>query len=341
MDVCLVLGLLVSFFTRGVVSFVLVHTDAGTGFISSIMHIPVLILTSLVVIGTADRCMLAPIPSTESWCPNERSGSKELMKRAVIERPYFIISMGPPASGKSSSLAAVKRILGIEDDPMIPVVVDDIVASFPAYQSEIERLRDVIKELNVANPMIEKALCKMSGKIYSPYRGWADHKSNSMILEEFLTAEKRRHVVYESTGSIGAYEWALKISAMAKVNGFIPILFYPYVKTGELLRRARSRAEKEGRLPCPDWILSIAQQASNSLLDVATRASKGTSPMEEIYVFDNNGRVEDGFPKLIAELSNDPKSNRESALKAVQNIANPINFVFSKGLDATVTDPHA
>lgn len=289
------------------------------------MHISVSILTLIVATSTADRCVLAPLPSTESWCPNERSGSKGFMELAVIAKPFFMVSMGPPASGKSSGLEMVKKTLGIEGDPIIPIIVDDIIASFPAYQSEIERVKNVMKESSVADPVIERALCKMSESVYFPYRGWADHKSNSMILEEFLTTEKRRHIVYESTGSNGAYGWALKVSAMAKANGYTPILFYPHVETDALLRRARSRAECQGRLPCPDSILVIAKQAQNNLLDVATKVSKGTSPIEKVYVFDNNGKVEDGFPKLAAELSNDPKVDEEGVQRAVQSIRNLVN----------------
>lgn len=298
----------------------------------------------LIAIIPAEGCSLGSAPSTESWCPGERmwdfkKNRSDLTSLAATPK-YFIISMGPPASGKSSSLGYIQEKLNIKTEPILEIIVDDIVASFPAYREEIKKMKQILGDLHtqttdrlrselqkkgpglsadelkkkveamekdpkvdiISEPLLG-VVCNMSQTIYFPHRSWADQKSNSLLLEEFIEPVKYRHVVYESTGSNNAFGWANDVARMAAVHGFVPILMYPFVETDQLKRRAFLRSSREGRLPCSGMIESISKQArDNFVRAVETMTSvTGDSPYKEIFLVDNRG----GAPIPLAEFSSE------------------------------------
>lgn len=106
----------------------------------------------LIAIIPAEGCSLGSAPSTESWCPGERmwdfkKNRSDLTSLAATPK-YFIISMGPPASGKSSSLGYIQEKLNIKTEPILEIIVDDIVASFPAYREEIKKMKQILGDLH-------------------------------------------------------------------------------------------------------------------------------------------------------------------------------------------------
>lgn len=212
-------------------------------------------------------------------------------------RPYFILTIGPPASGKSSSLDTILGLLDIDpkdQKSILEINVDKYVEQQELWGKTAQSFKETIKELGASNmaPEAMEAICLLGQKFYLLNRGPADHKSNSKLLSEMMHAydvpkTKRRHVVYETTGSLNAYDWAMKVGAMAAAHGYRPIVIYPMVLTADLCKRSQQRAVDIGRLPCPSIIRTFAAQAFESVLKMVEMAKKGTGPYTRVFLLDN------------------------------------------------------
>ena len=231
-------------------------------------------------------CKVAETPKLDSTIKMDADGM-----------PCFILTIGPPASGKSSSLHVILELLGIDSKDhksVLEINVDKYVEQQELWGKTAQSFKETIKELGASNmaPEAMEAICLLGQKFYLLNRGPADHKSNSKLLSEMMHAydvpkTKRRHVVYETTGSLNAYDWAMKVGAMAAAHGYRPIVIYPMVLTVDLYRRSQQRAADIGRLPCPTIIRTFAVQAFESVLKIVELAKKGAGPYTRVFLLDN------------------------------------------------------
>lgn len=153
---------------------------------------------------------------------------------------YFIISYGPPGSGKSDVLSVLQRNqkldTSVNQDNTISVNVDDTFQKGPLGQE----YKKVQEKLRPQGP-------KYTQRLYTYYRWVADQVSDS-ILNLALLGDY--NVLWETTGE--RITWTRREIARIRELGYSVILVYPLVSLQELKRRLTLRSKKTGQEPTPE-----------------------------------------------------------------------------------------
>lgn len=167
--------------------------------------------------------------------------------------PYFVIAYGPPASGKSSILEVLGRLLpvafrGVDDKHTVPVNVDRIFQEGP--------LAPVFAR---ARAFASSRSSLHAQRLYRYYRWVADQVAD-IVLDEALL--QKYHVLWESTGEFVA--WTKRETARIRAAGYKVVLAFPLVGEKEIMRRMHARQNQEATLDTdmPDKIM----KASTNLL---------------------------------------------------------------------------
>jgi len=176
----------------------------------------------------------------------------------------FIFTMGPPAAGKTGAANLwLREMRGIEinRNEIDFINVDDIVSANPDYDRETKNwMREHLGETHGNNlTSVSESLCNGTSQIYLRYREDADRRSNSRLLENLVNPTKT--VIYETSGSNYAFGWMMGVAKLAVSAGFQIHLVFPVAHFEQLKERALRRAFQEGRLPCPNIIENINEQA--------------------------------------------------------------------------------
>ena len=180
--------------------------------------------------------------------------------------PVFIISYGPPASGKSSVLKVLERSVDkdINEKNTVEVNVDQV---FQGYSKDdivgknFKKYRKLIED-NEIYKIGEKKIYKQ--RLYTYYRWVADQISDG-ILNQALAG--RHNVIWETTGQ--SVYWTQRELNRIRSYGYQTIVVYPLVKSQELLVRAKKRALEEQQEPASDEvILSGVKEAQKNLISI-------------------------------------------------------------------------
>lgn len=197
---------------------------------------------------------------------------EKFFENKVIPHTYFIITYGPPASGKSTIVDTILNKLGIQELNTIKVLIDDIVEQLPGYQEE---LKNSIPQLKNKKEKSEK-----TSEIYFKWRSSEGDLLSDYILSKSIS--EKYHIIYETTGI--KLDWTLKVINQVRKNGYKVILVYPLVNTDELLKRAEKRVEQSKtfpRMPSPEQIKSDAVMAQKNF-------SKITKYVDASYIYTCN-----------------------------------------------------
>jgi hypothetical protein len=237
----------------------------------------------------------------------------ELERLAKLPK-HLIFKVGPPASGKTDSLEVAMKELGIAEEPFFEINVDLLVEANTPYGEHVAKTKAWLKSflvsqgkdsilqhnLDVLNgarqttrvlPAAAVALaCKEDFQAYYKYRQGIDELVYSMLFKEFLHRPYYRHIVYESTGTKGSYEWIQRLGAMARLHGFHVHVVYPLVPYTELLKRSEARALEIGRLVCPERIRHIRAESRANLHEIVKRLNVRDFPVDSVMVFNNRGK---------------------------------------------------
>lgn len=190
----------------------------------------------------------------------------------------FIITMGPPGSGKSQIVDKILESFKVKRNHVIPVLVDDIVEKIPGFQEDYER---------VANIEDEEKRDKQTEKVYFGYRRIADRLSEDILDRALLESY---HIVFETTG--GNIDWTLRTIQKVREHGYVVLLVYPFVDGQKLLERIDERAKRyqlEGktpRKPAVERVLKNVKDAQDNFITLSKYVEKS-------YVYDNNGPMEE------------------------------------------------
>lgn len=142
------------------------------------------------------------------------------------KKPVAILTMGGPASGKTSLL---KHIVGNYHD-FVGVNPDDVKDELPEYQKAIN-----LGKTKSGAPMSARNAAHMA------------HDESSDVAEEIQkqAIEGRKNVIIDGTGkNIDKY---LKKIKVLKDQGYHVQIIMPHVTLGEALKRVSDRARKTGR----------------------------------------------------------------------------------------------
>lgn len=149
---------------------------------------------------------------------------------------------------------------------------------------------ELLRYANFAASELVDAICSKTTPIYFKYRKLANAITDAKLLEQFVDLEKRKNVIYESTGSESAFPWLLKVADSAKKLGFRVHLVFSVAPAEALVARAVFRAVYEdGRLPCPLSIRKADFQSRSNFGHILAALSREESlPFKSILALDNN-----------------------------------------------------
>lgn len=185
-------------------------------------------------------------------------------------RPVFMITYGPPASGKSSALNLVCEDLGVDPKSVVGVLIDDVVERTPGYLETSREVWDRYQDKD--DPQLTKEL----GDVYFDYR-----KTFGILGETVLNTAiaRRNNIAWETTGA--NIDWTVKTINEAKLQGYLVVLIYPFVFLDDLKKRAVLRSNREHpRRPPESFINMSFENAQNNFKKVLNK-------VDSAYVYDN------------------------------------------------------
>jgi len=184
--------------------------------------------------------------------------------------PVFLVTFGPPGSGKSAIVQAVLDARGMAPDATVEVLVDSIVERMPGYRA------DMAAAAATSDPVAA------AERVYFRYRHAGGDAISENVLERALLG--RYHVVWETTGN--SIDWTVRTIERAKRANYHIVLVYPYVGEAALAERVRARARTVGRTVAPK---RISQNVAH-----AQRNFEVLVPLvDEAIVYDNAGGIDE------------------------------------------------
>jgi len=160
----------------------------------------------------------------------------------AAENPQAVLTMGGPASGKTSAAKNIVKGFGqyVHVDP------DGVKEQIPEYQQAI--------------------------KAGARNAAWMAHHESSDVAGQVLNrgADQRNHLFIDATGSDP--DWHLDVMKNLKRIGYDVHLFMADVDPSEAAKRQEERAEETGRYVPPDVFHSIHQRVPQNYEVIAKEA---------------------------------------------------------------------
>jgi energy-coupling factor transporter ATP-binding protein EcfA2 len=180
------------------------------------------------------------------------------------EQPIFVLLIGTPGSGKSTALARMNELVGLDPENAVQISLDSLIESlepFRAKTSEIATKMLAASGLELRNNLPEEVVGEIAGKTSGPYLSYMKAKKNNrpgkvgnpleMSLNEmrYYLLDKAlaegKNIIYERTISDASKD-SLKEEVFARIaaSGKPYKIFVVYTKIDdetELRDRLRRR----------------------------------------------------------------------------------------------------
>jgi hypothetical protein len=181
------------------------------------------------------------------------------------KNPWFIVSWGPPASGKGACRREYLDSLKITSSGAIDILVDDMIGIITEYVNEMQWCKN------------DGGQCD-SSKIYFKYRNYGN-EIRELVLQHSL--ENKYNIIWETTGK--DTDRLDKMIPLLKKMGYRIGLVFPYVQIDTIIFRNDERAKRIGRRPDPDLIRDIYEKAQTNLLQQIFPSNQ----YDKIILYDN------------------------------------------------------
>lgn len=238
----------------------------------------------------------------------------------ILIMPYFIITMGPTGSGKSTLILESFKALGFDTIPIYKTnLVDDLVEADENYAKDVWEIVDGIDEdCNHSEACLENAFTNPSKATYKKFsdayfgsREKYNEQNDKMLLAD--VAEGKHHIIFETTGRYFP-KWLFQGFFKNTPNflNYTIVVSYTVVGLEHLIKRNKSRAynailqlkktRKIGfRLPdvsCKNYKL-LADAIYKNINDVVAKCVRkdydkgycGNRRVDRMLVFDNNSNM--------------------------------------------------
>lgn len=191
--------------------------------------------------------------------------------------PLFIVTYGPPGSGKSELVRDLLARFNISERRVVSVLVDDVVERLPGYLDEV---RAVASDASLSDADRQKELTS----VYFKYRRSAGDVLSDAVLHRAFVG--RYNIVWETTGD--NVDWAVKTVLEAKAQGYAVVMVYPYVSEANLLRRVDARARSGDNPRRPD-----EKRVRDNVVNAQRNLARMSTVVDRVFVYDNDGRREE------------------------------------------------
>jgi hypothetical protein len=221
----------------------------------------------------------------------------------LTENPTFIITYGPPASGKGHLMDNLDIFHKMKI--RVNINIDDIIEQHPNFKLDSKKCKELINQFNC--PIISSTeqntdyinMINTCSTNYLKYKNsGADNISTLLLL---YSLKNNLNIIYETTGN--NIDWTLKTVIPIIPTNYSLIIIYPLVSENILLKRSCERGKKIGRFPENNVIKNTIINAQNNLLKlldsdnvllknckVQIYDNENTSPELLVDIFIENGK---------------------------------------------------
>ncbi len=176
------------------------------------------------------------------------TNGKHIDNLTSSDSPYAVIKYGPTGSGKGSEVVQKEiQLLGIPLSEYIVFEVDSIVESIKNYRN---RTLAIKQKKNTNSTYKNDQMYKNLSNVYFQTRKKVNDKLEKTID---MAIQNKKHFIFETTGTYfggkNPIEWLIERIKNLGNNQYKIVLIYPLVTPTELLKRVKTRAEKQATRP--------------------------------------------------------------------------------------------
>lgn len=207
---------------------------------------------------------------------------------------YFIITYGPPASGKGITKNKIIEYLDIET--YIDIDIDKFIKSYCIRNK-------FTKDCN-----------NMGQTVYFDIRKIVDNVSDQLLAK---AAKKNCHIIWETTGN--SIEWTMKVYIpFMKSIGYTIVINFPIVKIDELVRRCKNRQQEAN---CDiKYIGSFQKNSYKNFYEIIKKC-------DMIFVYDNNNGLKLIYARSIKNNVGTLKKLKTFISKNLRTSRKSFNFI--------------
>eukprot|EP00033_Pygsuia_biforma_P002226 GCRY01002466.1.p1 GENE.GCRY01002466.1~~GCRY01002466.1.p1 ORF type:complete len:278 (-),score=28.55 GCRY01002466.1:470-1303(-) len=195
-------------------------------------------------------------------------------KDKVGVRPTFVLCWGPPGSGKSYTVRKHLTSLGYDPDNFVPIIMDDIIQADDYYRQKVAEIQDYAQAHDEPEDQTTEKLEELF-----------DHalESANTIAELMLevAARQKFNIIFESTGSDRAVNWAIYMIKHCAEMGYATWMYYPWCSPAIVKQRMSKRRRTLRRMVLANRIDSMCQEAEKNFQHIAPYA-------DSVWIVDND-----------------------------------------------------